>query len=267
MLLLAQSSHTARILAVISIPSYSHQMAFRPLWKELSLRGHQVVLLTTDPINNPTLTNLTEINMHGSYELLSKVDFSDIFTLSERFAPITMMRALIHFSTSMEHYQYGLEQVQDVIKNGKFDLVIGEFLDPSSVLFGEKFNCSVIAVTSLDAHVVLHESMGNPSHPVLYPAQDIAYNKPSTFKQRLYHTIYGLVFKYYMTHAEEFIRRDLAQYFGRTLPPFEEMMLRIKLTFINANPIFYPTRPLAPATINVAGLHIVEAKPLPQVCV
>lgn len=267
MLLLTQNGHTARILGVIPIPSYSHQLAFRPLWKELSLRGHQVVLLTTDLINDPTLTNLTEIDMHDSYKLLSKVDFTDIFTLSEHFAPIAMMRAMIHFSTSMEHYQYSLKQVQDVIRNGEFDLVIGEFLDPSSILFGERFNCNVIAVTSMDAHVVLHESMGNPNHPLLYPAQDIAYNKPSTFQQRLFQIIFRFVFKYYMTYAEQLIRRDLAQYFGGTLPPFEDMMQRIKLTFINANPVFYPTRPLAPGTVNVAGLHILEAKPLPQVCV
>lgn len=230
------------------------------------MRGHQVVLMTTDIINDPTLTNLTEIDMHGSYEILSKTDFNDIFTLSEHFAPMTMMRAMLKFANTLEHYQYSLEQVQDVIKTGKFDLVIGEFLDPSSVVFGEKFDCPVIAVTSMDAHIVLHEAMGDPTHPLLYPVQDIAITNPSTFQQRLFHFIFRFVFKYYFSRTLPEIQSDLAKYFGRTLPPFEEMMQRIKLTFINANPVFYPTRPLSPATVNIAGLHILKAKPLPQVC-
>lgn len=266
-LLLHCTCEAARILAVVSIPSFSHQLAYRPLWKELSLRGHQVVLLTTDPINDTSLSNLTEINMHGSYQLFSKSDFNDIFTLNDHFSPLVVLQKMIDFSTNLLRYQFGLQEVQNLLENGEFDMVIGEFLCPSSVLFAERFNCSMIATTSMDAPNALHEVLGNPNHPVLYPVQDIIYSVPTTFKQRLFHTIYKWLFDYYFFYDERPFREALNGYYTENLPPLKEMMKRIKLTFINANPVFYPTRPLSPATVNVFGMHISEVKPLPQVCI
>lgn len=266
-LLLCQGCDAARILAVVPMPSYSHQLAYRPLWKELSLRGHQVVLLTTDPINNPSLTNLTEIDMHGSYKLLSEVNFNDIFILSEQFAPFTMMQKLVDFGLALQDYQFRLEDVQNLIRNGKFDLVIAEFLVPSSISFGEWFDCPIIAITSMDAISILHGRMGNPTHPIIYPSQDIAYSTPTTFQERLFQMIFQWTFEYYVFGGAHRAHRSLNGYYKRNLPSYEEIMKRIRLTFMNSNPIFRPTRPLAPATVNLHGLHIPKAKPLPQVCV
>lgn len=264
LLVLPQENRAARILAVVPMPSYSHQLAFRPLWKELSLRGHQVVLMTTDVINDPSLTNLTEINMHGTYNIMAKADFADMFTMSEKFSPFTLMRMMMQFGKEMLEYQFGLEEVQDLIKGGKFDLVIGEYLFPAPLAFAERFDCPFIAVTSMDAYSKLHGLMGNPTHPFVYPTQDLAISVPSTFKERLIHSIYQLIFNNFVEDSYRVVHEGLRKYFGGNIPPFEEMVHRIKLTFINAHPAFYQTRPLAPATVNVAGLHISEAKTLPQ---
>jgi len=63
----------ARILGIVPTPSYSHQVLYWPLWKELSLKGHQLTVLTTDPMNDPSLKNLTEIDLHFTYNLWSNV--------------------------------------------------------------------------------------------------------------------------------------------------------------------------------------------------
>lgn len=63
-LYIAVPMETARILGIIPSPFYSHQIPFRAIWTALSRKGHEVVLVTTDPINNPSLTNLTEITFH-----------------------------------------------------------------------------------------------------------------------------------------------------------------------------------------------------------
>lgn len=68
-LVIISSGESARVLSVIPIPSYSHQVVFQPLWRELSLRGHQVTTLTTHPINDPSLINLTEIDLGFSYDV------------------------------------------------------------------------------------------------------------------------------------------------------------------------------------------------------
>lgn len=265
-LLLCHGCAAARILAVVPTPSYSHQLAHRPLWKELSLRGHQIVLLTTDPINDPSLTNLTEIDMHGSYQILSQVNFNDIFTLSDSFAPFTMMEKILDYGLNLLQYQCGLEEVQKLIKNGQFDLVVAEYLDPFPISFGEWFNCPVITITSMDAISVLHSTMGNPTHPIIYPSQNIAYSIPTTFRERLYQLTFSWIFEYYISAGTHTTLRLLSAFYNRTLPSFDEMRKRIQVTIINSNPVFYPTRPLTPATVNIFGLHISKAKPLPQVC-
>lgn len=56
----------ARILAVFPTPSISHQVVFRPLTQELARRGHEVVVVTTDPAfpKGQAPLNLTEIDVH-----------------------------------------------------------------------------------------------------------------------------------------------------------------------------------------------------------
>lgn len=72
---IAVPAEGARILAIVPTPSYSHQIPYRPLWISLSQRGHKVVVLTTDPINDPSLTNLTEIDFQYNYALVRAVNF------------------------------------------------------------------------------------------------------------------------------------------------------------------------------------------------
>lgn len=64
---------SANILGFFSIPSISHQIVFQPIWKELSLRGHNVTVITPNPLNDPALTNLTEIDVSFSYDFLKTV--------------------------------------------------------------------------------------------------------------------------------------------------------------------------------------------------
>lgn len=58
----------ANILGFFGVPSISHQQVYQAIWKELSLRGHNVTVVTPDPLNDPSLTNLTEIDVSYSYE-------------------------------------------------------------------------------------------------------------------------------------------------------------------------------------------------------
>lgn len=77
-LYVATLTESARILAVISVPSYSHQVPFQPLWVALSQRGHKVVVITTDPIGDPSLTNLTEINLRSNYDVFKRIDYAKL---------------------------------------------------------------------------------------------------------------------------------------------------------------------------------------------
>lgn len=57
-----------RILVVLPTPLYSHNLVYRTIYKELSLRGHEIVAFTPDPIKDPKLTNIKEIDMSFLYK-------------------------------------------------------------------------------------------------------------------------------------------------------------------------------------------------------
>ncbi|CAH2098385.1 unnamed protein product [Euphydryas editha] len=63
---------SAKILAIFPTPSISHRVVFRPLINELARRGHELTVITTDPVypTGQTPKNLTEIDVHDlSYKL------------------------------------------------------------------------------------------------------------------------------------------------------------------------------------------------------
>ncbi|KAJ8959692.1 hypothetical protein NQ318_021883 [Aromia moschata] len=66
-------SYCANILGIMPTPSYSHQIVYTPLWKELSLRGHNVTVITTNPVRDPKLVNLTEIDIHFVYTYFANI--------------------------------------------------------------------------------------------------------------------------------------------------------------------------------------------------
>lgn len=72
-----QVCESANILGVIPTPSYSHHVSFQPVWRELSVRGHNVTIITANPMNDHELTNLTEIDISNIYECVER--FQEVF--------------------------------------------------------------------------------------------------------------------------------------------------------------------------------------------
>ncbi|KAJ8981277.1 hypothetical protein NQ317_004013 [Molorchus minor] len=155
LLFLPRNGDSARVLGVLPTPSYSHQIVFRPIWKELAKRGHEVVVITTD-LENSNMTNIREIDVSFTYDLwLNKykvfkqfVDDRDICDKELSHPPV---RDLI--TNKSEH----------------FDLVVVENMVPIMMGFAERFKCPSVAVTTLDFPNMYHTLLGSPDHPVAYP--------------------------------------------------------------------------------------------------
>lgn len=258
----------ARILAAVSTPSYSHQRAFRPLWRELALRGHEVVLLTTDLMDGKNLTNLKQIDLHDTYNVFN--NFTSIFNLRESFRPFKMMRNLRDLFLKTMEVQLQHPEVQRIVSNQSetFDVVIVEYLNPVTAALSTRFNCPFIGLVSFDGHYILHEIMGNPAHPILFPYIDFP-SENLSFIERLKLVVHYVVFKYYLGYFfnNAFNERITELMHFNTSFYMKDATENMKLSFINSNPIFYNTRPLAPGTVNLVGnQHIEKPKPLPEVC-
>lgn len=66
-LLFINASYGAKILCIASVPTLSHNIFFRPIWKALADRGHDLTVLTTNIMQEP-YQNIKEIDLNYVYE-------------------------------------------------------------------------------------------------------------------------------------------------------------------------------------------------------
>uniref|UniRef100_A0A6P7F682 UDP-glucuronosyltransferase 3A1-like n=1 Tax=Diabrotica virgifera virgifera TaxID=50390 RepID=A0A6P7F682_DIAVI len=144
-----------KILGIFPTPSYSHQIVFQPIWKELSLRGHNVTVVTPHPLNDSSLTNLTEIDVSFVYDIVPKYGWPKEYLK----LPSTLHK-LDYFLNAgndftMEIFEYG--PVQRIIdQRDAFDLLIVQLShNMNLLLYGLAFN--------LHIPILVNECLNNTS--------------------------------------------------------------------------------------------------------
>lgn len=142
-LLTLAGTHGAKILAVFPLPLISHQKSLLSITKALSLRGHNVTVITTDPLNDETLANHTEIDISQLYQLLKKNEFFKILSTDNFFLKtVILFRKMTLFNSE---FILETEAVKNLIRSeDRYDLVLVEALDPIFFAFGWKFKAPVV---------------------------------------------------------------------------------------------------------------------------
>lgn len=261
-------SNSARILAITPLPSYSHQSVYRPLWRELLSRGHEIILITTDPMHDQNLINLTEIDIHFSYGFIKQIDKE--YNMNQNISFADQKRLGVSTSANMTDLQLLLPKVKMLIqsKNLHFDLVITGFFLPHALLaFSEKFKCPYIGIVSQDPSAITYETVGNPVHPVLYPNFMLGFSDTLTFWERL-RSVFSYVYMKMVTYQEFAKAHDtlVEKHFGKGYPPLEEIFNKVSMLFVYTNPIIHPIKPLVPTVIEIGGgSHIKSSEQLSKV--
>nr|XP_022908802.1 putative UDP-glucuronosyltransferase ugt-48 [Onthophagus taurus] len=261
--------NSARILGIIPTPSISHQIVYRPIWKELSQRGHKVTVLTTDPINDTSLKNLTEIDLSFSYDLYNnKHNFSDkIDKLAGK--PLEMVNAIITMNADICDEQLKHPKVKRLINdpNEHFDVILVEILQPCMFAFAHRFKAASIGVVSMDAQSAAYDSVVNPTHPILNPDFMLPLAGKLSFFERVFSVVISNVMRVYgflfiIPINDKVIREN----FGDDYPSCKDFIQYLDMLFVNVHPILSGIRPNVPAVVNIgAGLHIQSPKSLPEV--
>lgn len=258
----------ARILAIAPLPSYSHQVAFRPIWKELASRGHNVTLITTDAIKDPALINLTEIDVHDeTYRVWRE---SGIITLMQnkwnQINPFAMASIFMDLCSNLSQVIMDNEDVKKLLADdNSFDLVMTEPFLSIGLGFSEYYNSKLILVTSLEAPSFIHRAVGNPLHPTLYPEAALPVSTKTYLNRFIVTTLF--LFHYFFRSFYFSMQTDLLKkHFGENTPPLEQIMEKTNMVFVNVNPLFAGVRPVTPSTIYYgAGSHLEPEKPLVKV--
>ncbi|XP_050312231.1 UDP-glucosyltransferase 2-like [Anthonomus grandis grandis] len=252
-------TNAANILAIIPTASFSHQIPFRPLWKALASKGHNVTLVTTDPMEKQE--NITQIDMSYGYDHWKKHKIVDI--ASDNSKSFVEMGVAIRRATNETNVAFFQSpEGQNLIHNrdNRFDLLIVEAQLPAMMVFSWWYQIPFIGVSSLDCSLQYHVSMGNLVHPAITPDPNLILEdiRSMTLWERIQSFTFMSVFRallHLLTFPNE--QKMLQSFFGKGVPPVPEIQDNMSMLFVSTNPIFQNVRALRPNTITLGnGMHL-----------
>lgn len=257
----------AKILGVFNAVSVSHQVVFQPIWKELSLRGHEVTVITPNPLKDPTLTNLTEIDLGFLYNNGSE---SVRRGLAQGMDHWQMAKLLSIYTVRGTERIFNHSSVLTLIRDNdvKFDVVLAEAMYPSMFAFAWKFKCPLIGIASLNVLNPLNEAVGNVGHPVLYPDVTTSFSENMNFFNKIEAVLFDL-WQRYLYHYVIFpeLNKVIRKYFGDSFPDVRDVTRNMSMLFLNTNPILHKPRPYGPNVIQMGRMHLKPKQPLPPVSI
>ncbi|XP_012260499.2 uncharacterized protein LOC105688622 [Athalia rosae] len=255
------TGNSARILTIIPTASISHQVVPRALMLELNKRGHELVVITTDPVNNPNLTNYHEISAKKNYELMGEIDFLSLREIKWMdFAWPFVATIVLQQCDEM----FAMPEVAKMMapdSNEHFDLIFIEMLYFTPLLpLGKRFNAPVIGITSLTLPLVSQYAIGNPiatSHPSIWELQNGDYELQPPFWKRLKNFFHvGNYFYHYFNHILPLHQEAAKRYFGDDVPDLSELAKNVSLIFVNELlPISF-VKANVPKMIEIGGFHV-----------
>lgn len=149
-LCIVKNLECARILVVLPVPSYSHQIAFTRLWLELQKHGHEIVLITATPLPVLNVTNITQIDVGASYHMKEDIDF-----VRQRFEGMSWLTFIRNKETfligTIAETVLGNPRVKQLYapdSNERFDVIMLEMISVSAILgLVHRFNVPLIGTS------------------------------------------------------------------------------------------------------------------------
>lgn len=251
----------SRILAIFPVPFRDHQVIFRPLVAELSKRGHDLTILTTDP-SSFFYENVDSIDLSFAYNL------NVMEKLKERSSGLDLIRNVFNVMRSVAEAELKSAQVQQLLRNNSesFDVILVDWSGPTLMNgFAYKFNAPLIGINPGGALLTSHEAMGNPNHPVAFPSILMPFSENLSLMQRMASTIFSFRYRYLYLNEELPQQNEIAKdYFGSDIPDLWDIKSNADLLLINSYQALGNSRPIGPTTIYLGGIHAQQSKQLPR---
>ncbi|NP_001243978.1 UDP-glucosyltransferase precursor [Bombyx mori] len=262
-----QGTKAARILGVFPTPSISHQVVFRRLTLELHKRGHELVIVTTDPMyqKGEAPQNYTEIDVHdisyttwrNDFMKLSRGSSDDLFEQSA---------VILELTTNLFEMQLKSKEVQALIKvkdAKKFDLLLLEACIRPAIILTHVFDAPAILVSSFGGVEYVFRILGVPTHPVLYPPPLHQRIFNLTFWEKTHEIFTHYYLEYLFWKAEYKVDEMVKRIFGPSTPTVRDTYKNVEMILLNAYAVWENNTPVPPNVIYVGGLHQKPEKDLP----
>jgi glucuronosyltransferase len=264
-LLCIQVVTCSRILALFPHVGKSHHEVYAPYLKKLAARGHEVVVVSHFPQENP-LSNMTDISIKGSVPIASMqvLSFSQVESAGSILNAVMLSyMAHLHCKSVLP-----LQEVQHLV-NQRFDLVITELFNTDCFLgLVHILKTPFIYFSSSVLMPWANDRIGNPDNPSYIPNLFQSHSDKMGFLERLSNTVDTILEKWiiYPLLFDLPGRSTAEKHLGVPLPSLADIARRGSLVLVNSHFSLSKPRPLVPAVVEVGGIHI-DRPPnkLPQV--
>uniref|UniRef100_A0A1B6E1B5 UDP-glucuronosyltransferase n=1 Tax=Clastoptera arizonana TaxID=38151 RepID=A0A1B6E1B5_9HEMI len=159
-----------------------------------------------------------------------------------------------------------LEQLLQKLNNHKFDLVMTEIFNTDLFLgFAYKYKANIISLSSCPVVPWGTQRFGIPDNPAYIPYAFSSKIDLTSFTNRLWNFYSNFILKtVYEQYYLNKISNTAKKYFGSDMTSLEELTKKTSLLLVNSHPSLKEARPLPPQVIEIGGLHVKPAKPLPK---
>ncbi|KAJ0180347.1 hypothetical protein K1T71_003751 [Dendrolimus kikuchii] len=259
------------ILAIVSLPLGSHYMAFRTLFRELAVRGHNITVMNNFP-DKDEVPNLKFVNLE--YKHVSNQPPMDYYE--------TVDPSYAHIINYYHHITFGFKGVREncevlftssnanehYASGAKYDVIfVEQFISDCDLAYaGVMYDAPIIGITS---HVLLPWSYPRLGLPFDVAADSFYFSKagpnPSLLqKAEVY--IENLIFN---TVGKWLIHKPIYEVFDKFVPNNRLNIDRVakermKMVFSYQHFSVTGARPLAPQLLEIAGIHVGVPKPVDQ---
>lgn len=125
----------------------------------------------------------------------------------------------------------------------------------------QKLGVPIIGTVTLRSSKMADAAIGFPDNPATIPHELSDSKLTMTFIQRLRNVWAHLIMDYFTYYV---IPTKVNQFYQKYFPDFKFQDEQISMVFYNFHASILP-RPTIPNAVEVGGIHIQPAKPLPQV--
>lgn len=133
----------AKILGFFTLPSFSHHMIFRPIYRELAMRGHNVTVINPHVMREKPLKNLKEIDVHQVYDVVKKMDLTK--SLSKDATAYGRMCAYSVITTGSLKIAWENEDVKTLFESDEtFDILLVQAFDPLTFSIASRYRVPII---------------------------------------------------------------------------------------------------------------------------
>jgi len=153
-------------------------------------------------------------------------------------------------------------------ENYEFDLVmVFSFCQEYAITLGHKYNAPVINLGVSMLWPSNSKWIGEPSTFSYILDQRTGATDQMSFIERFKNTVIGMyqlfLEDYLYLPFQKHIMNEYFKYKGyKSRPSIEDMLRNLSITLLNAHHSIGVTRPYLPGTVEIAGLHVDEPKPL-----